>query len=112
MSYVHPDPSVTVRELPRHPHEHPIWEASVEGELVGRVRRIRIGRCSAYFYNAEAIHPQNGKVYNLENSTEFAGRVEKIVAFHRDPMSSEQHLGLPPWPSGKSAAAGNRSPGS
>jgi hypothetical protein len=92
-----PDPAVTVRELPRHPHDHPVWEISVAGEVVGWVRRHNIRGCSTDFFNAEAIHPENGKKYNLENSIDLADRVAKIVNFHRDPMTSEQHLGLPPW---------------
>ncbi|MGC4154465.1 MAG: hypothetical protein QM628_15505 [Propionicimonas sp.] len=91
------DSTVTARELPRHPHDHPVWEVRVDGELVGWVRRLTIGHCSTLFYNAEAIHPQTGKHYNLENSTDLNERIKIIAAFHHDPMTSEQHLGRFSW---------------
>ncbi len=46
------------------------------------------------FYFATGIHPDTGKHYPLEGSTDFGDRVNVVAEFHLDPMISRQHLGL------------------
>lgn len=84
------------RMLPstRRGSERPRWEVSVEGTVIGWIDENMIGRSSVVFYFATGIHPENGREYRLENSTDFHERVEVLRQFHLDPMSSRQHLGL------------------
>ncbi|MCW5951369.1 MAG: hypothetical protein KIT69_03850 [Propionibacteriaceae bacterium] len=93
----HPDPSVFVHELPHEPHAHPIWQVYLDGALVGWVRRHTLRGCSSHFYQAEAVHPETGIIYNLDSSIELGNRVEKVVAYRRDPKVRNQ-LYMRVWP--------------
>lgn len=90
-------PGVQIRRMlpaSRRGSERPRWEVSVEWRVIGWIDENTIGRSSVVFYFATGIHPENGKEYRLENSTDFHERVEVLRQFHLDPMSSRQHLGL------------------
>jgi hypothetical protein len=83
-----------MRPATRRRSERPRWEVSAQGRVIGWVDENVIGGSSAVFYFVTAIHPENGREYRLENSTDFHDRVEVIRRFDLDPMTSRQHLGL------------------
>lgn len=80
--------------------EPPRWEISVGGVVVGWIDEHHLRGTSSVFYFATGIHPENGKEYRLESSVDFEDRIRVLREFHRDPMTSRQHLGLglmPEW---------------
>lgn len=94
-------PSVaSVRRLPKlttRPSERPRWEVSYGSEsrgwqVIGWIEQRSLGRGHTTFYFAVGIHPETGKHYRLEGTTDFDERVNTIADFHIDPMTSRQHL--------------------
>ncbi|HRN29608.1 MAG TPA: hypothetical protein PK781_01535 [Terrimesophilobacter sp.] len=90
------DGAVVRRLLPatRRRSELARWEVRVDGKVVGWIDEHNISGATATFYFAVGIHPGNGNEYRLEGSTDFGERVRVVRDFHRDPMSSRQHLGF------------------
>lgn len=54
------------------------------------MHRHTIPGCSTLFYRAEAVHPETGIAYNLDNSVELEDRVEKSVSYRRDSKDRKQ----------------------
>jgi len=77
--------TVAVREMHRtRMFDHPQWEISVVGRVVGWVRVHKIARSSVMFYEATGIDPDGNHVI-LESSGDREQRIETVVAFDRDP---------------------------
>lgn len=89
--------AVSVVQLPlqtRRLTEQPRWEVRLDGVVIGWIQQERLRGASNVFYFATAVHPTTGRQHRLEGNIDFDERVQVILAFHRDPMSSEQHLGV------------------
>lgn len=71
--------------IPKRRGDRPEWEVSRDGRIVGWVAEHTIGRSSAVFYRAIAVHPDTGELVNLENSTDRGERVARIEDFLDDP---------------------------
>lgn len=93
------EPVVSVRQLPlARLRDLPRWEVSYGSEatgwiVIGWIQQERLRGAKNPFYFATGIHPKTRKHYRLEGATRFDDRVNVIADFHRDPMTSRQHLG-------------------
>lgn len=93
-------PVVSVRQLPEAKlHAPRRWEVSYGSEaagwtVIGWIDEKRLRGARNTFYFAIGIHPKTNKHYRLEGNTDFDERVNVIADFHRDPMTSRQHLGM------------------
>ena len=95
----HP-PAVSARRLPAlstNSSKPPRWEVSYGSEdqgwqVIGWIEERTLGRGHTTFYFATGIHPETGKHYGLEGTTDFDERVNTIADFHIDPMTCRQHL--------------------
>lgn len=89
------DEDVSVVKLPVRTKwrlEDPRWEVRFRGEAIGWIQQKHLRGASNTFFFATGIHPENGREYRLEGNIDFRERVQVIVDFHRDPMTSRQHL--------------------
>lgn len=90
---------VSVRQLPTAKRSDlPRWEVSYGCEatgwtVIGWIQEEHPRHTRDTFYLAIGIHPTNHQHYRLEGNTDFDDRVTVIADFHRDPMTSWQHLG-------------------
>ena len=66
-------------------HELPEWDVLVDGKPIGRTQAWRTRGASATFYRASTTDIRNGKPIELESSTDFEERVQKVVDVHADP---------------------------
>lgn len=94
-----PQPTITVRQLPAALHELPRWEVLAGGEatgwqVIGWIEEKHLRGARNPFFFAVGIHPGDGRYVRLEGNIDFDERVKTIADFHRDPMTSQQHLGL------------------
>jgi hypothetical protein len=71
--------------IPKRRDDRPQWEVRRDEKVVGWVVEHTIGRSSAVFYRATAVHPDTGELVNLENSTDREERVARIEDFLDDP---------------------------
>ena len=71
--------------IPKRRGDRPGWEVRRGEKVVGWVVEHTIGRSSAVFYRATAVHPDTGELVNLENSTDREERVARIEGFLDDP---------------------------
>ena len=83
--------SATVRKmLPSKRNDRPEFEISLDGVVIGWLKEHPYRGDS--FWGAIGIHRPTGERVDLELSKDFEGRVETLVTFWNDPMSSKQHL--------------------
>lgn len=80
-----PDQPVVRKLLPkRHARERPEWDVELDGHVIGRISEKRYGKASAVFYYAVGVHPETGRTFPLESTTDFDERVRKIYEAHFD----------------------------
>lgn len=63
----------------------PEWDVLLDGQRIGRIEQWRARGASATFYRAKALHPETGKVIELESATDLGERVETVLAARADP---------------------------
>ena len=81
--------------LPEKRHSLPRWELTREGQIVGWIQEIQIGRATRHFFKATGIDPENGNHVNLETSTNFDDRVQAVNNFQNHPeQSAHRHSGI------------------
>lgn len=74
--------------LPEKRHSLPRWELTREGQIVGWIKEIQVGRATRHFFNATGIDPKNGNHVNLESPTGFEDAVRAIDDFRDHPEKS------------------------
>ena len=88
---------VTARKLPkvtRRLSEDTRWEVRAGDRVIGWIEERHLGKGHTLFYFAVGVHPETGREYRLEGSTDFDDRVNVVADFYRDPMTHRQHLGI------------------
>lgn len=69
----------------RQRNAQPEWDVLLDGQRIGRIEQWRARGASATFYRAKALHPETGKVIELESATDLGERVETVLAARDDP---------------------------
>lgn len=75
-------PPTSVRQR----NAQPEWDVLLDGQRIGRIKQWRARGASATFYRAKALHPETGKVIELESATDLGERVERVLAARHDPV--------------------------
>jgi hypothetical protein len=78
--------------IPARGERWPVWELSLDGEVIGWVSERHVRGAVNAFYRAVGIHRATGRKIDLELSTDRADRIEAVRRFWLDPMSAPQHL--------------------
>jgi len=77
---------VTLRlMIPARRHDPPTWEVTVDGRVIGWLTQRTLGNSSSIFIHAVGVYKPNGKRIDLEYSTDFRERLEKLIEFDQDP---------------------------
>lgn len=69
----------------RQRNARPEWDVLLGGQRIGRIEQWRARGAGATFYRAKALHPETGKVIELESATDLGERVERVLAARADP---------------------------
>jgi hypothetical protein len=78
--------------IPARHQRWPVWELSLDQEIIGWIYEIHIRGTIDPFYRAVGVHRATGRHIELERSTDREERIEVVHQFWLDPMSRPQHL--------------------
>lgn len=83
------DPRFSVRPIPRVFRSDKIqWEISLEGQKIGYLEQVSLGRHNSVFFKAFGYFPGTGEAIALELSPSFEERCQVLASFAADPDSS------------------------
>lgn len=84
---------ITVRQmLPSRRGELPVFEISLDGEVIGFVHETRLRGAVNPFYRAWGIYPGTTRRIDLQLATGFDMQVDVVRRFHSYPQEFARHL--------------------
>jgi hypothetical protein len=84
---------INVRKmLPARRNELPVFEISLDGDVIGLVAQTALRGAVNVFYRAWGIYPETTRRIDLQLSIDRDQQIETVRRFHENPQEFERHL--------------------